>query len=212
METSDSEAENITEKYIKSNTNLSSFGWADIPLRVYQLAGVNWLIDCYKKEHGAILGDEMGLGKTCQTIAFILYCQRSKNKTPPSLVVCPRTVLENWEEEIKRFAPTLKVLCYVGDKDKRNQLAQDIKNKSRSINVLVTTYELCLKDSGFLSSMNWACLVVDEAHRLKNSESLLHQTLIEWDISHSILLTGTPVQNNLQELYALLSFIAPKKI
>ncbi|XP_076113824.1 chromodomain-helicase-DNA-binding protein 1-like isoform X3 [Mytilus galloprovincialis] len=212
MDISDSEDKNVTEKYIKSNKDLNAIGWADsIPLRIYQLSGVNWLIDCYKKEHGAILGDEMGLGKTCQTIAFILYNQRSKKKAQPSLVVCPRSVLENWEAEIKRFAPTLKVLCYTGDKEKRNELAQNMKNKSHNINILVTTYELCLKDSGFLSSIPWTCLVVDEAHRLKNNESQLHLTLKEWDIPHSVLLTGTPVQNNLQELYSLLSFIAPRK-
>ncbi|KAK3102784.1 hypothetical protein FSP39_013885 [Pinctada imbricata] len=182
-----------------------------MPLRPYQLAGVNWLIGCHKKKHGSILGDEMGLGKTCQMIAFLTYFRKSSKS---SLVVCPRSVLENWHEEFRRFSPHMRVRLYIGEKEKRKDLADMIsrmvKNGGQPFNILLTTYEICLKDDSFLSSIPWQTLVVDEAHRLKNNESLLYKTLAEWDIDHHVLLTGTPVQNNLKELYALLSFIAPR--
>ncbi|XP_048779717.2 chromodomain-helicase-DNA-binding protein 1-like isoform X1 [Ostrea edulis] len=201
----------ITEKYVKNNDALKRFGWADLPLRHYQLSGVNWLVDCTKKGHGAILGDEMGLGKTCQTIAFLTYLKKSNQH---SLVVCPRSVLENWGEEFHRFSPSLKIQTYVGDKDKRHELAsnikRDLKKGREPFDILLTTYELCLKDDAFFSSIPWRVIVVDEAHRLKNSESLLYQTLSDWDIDYRVLLTGTPVQNNLSELYSLLSFVAPR--
>ncbi|XP_062607988.1 chromodomain-helicase-DNA-binding protein 1-like isoform X1 [Saccostrea cucullata] len=201
----------VTEKYVKNNDTLKKYGWADLPLRQYQLSGVNWLINCTKKGHGAILGDEMGLGKTCQTIAFLSYLKKPNQQ---SVVVCPRSVLENWAEEFKRFSPTMKIQMYIGDKDKRSELAtkikHDLKKGRQPFDVLLTTYELCLKDDAFLSSVPWCVIVVDEAHRLKNSESLLYQTLSDWNIDYRVLLTGTPVQNNLDELYSLLSFAAPR--
>ncbi|XP_048779718.2 chromodomain-helicase-DNA-binding protein 1-like isoform X2 [Ostrea edulis] len=153
----------------------------------------------------------MGLGKTCQTIAFLTYLKKSNQH---SLVVCPRSVLENWGEEFHRFSPSLKIQTYVGDKDKRHELAsnikRDLKKGREPFDILLTTYELCLKDDAFFSSIPWRVIVVDEAHRLKNSESLLYQTLSDWDIDYRVLLTGTPVQNNLSELYSLLSFVAPR--
>ncbi|XP_022305018.2 chromodomain-helicase-DNA-binding protein 1-like isoform X2 [Crassostrea virginica] len=208
---SDEDDASLTEKYVKNNDILKKYGWADLPLRQYQLSGVNWLIHCTKKGHGAILGDEMGLGKTCQTIAFLTYLKKSNQQ---SLVVCPRSVLENWAEEFKRFSPLLKIQSYVGEKDKRAELAasikHDLKKRKEPFDILLTTYELCLKDDAFLSSIPWRVIVVDEAHRLKNSESLLYQTLSDWELEFRVLLTGTPVQNNLQELYSLLSFVAPR--
>ncbi|XP_060086323.1 chromodomain-helicase-DNA-binding protein 1-like [Ylistrum balloti] len=217
----DSEGEcskEIQRKYIDSNDKLKDFGWADLPLRPYQLSGVNWLIECYQKGHGAILGDEMGLGKTCQTIAFLAYIDSRAKKWRPNLIICPRSILENWAAELKRFAPDMKVKCYVGNKDERNAMAgelrAEVKAGKQPFNVLITTYELCIKDSGFnyfLSSFDWKVVVVDEAHRLKNSESLLYTTLTQWSMKHCVLLTGTPVQNNLEELYSLLGFIFPSK-
>ncbi|XP_033752107.1 chromodomain-helicase-DNA-binding protein 1-like [Pecten maximus] len=217
----DSEGEcskEIQRKYIDSNDKLKDFGWADLPLRPYQLTGVNWLIECYQKGHGAILGDEMGLGKTCQTIAFLTYVDSRAKKWKPNLIICPRSILENWVAELKRFAPDTEVQSYVGDKDERNAMAQKLRSQVKAgkqpFNVLVTTYELCMKDTGFngfLSSMDWKVVVVDEAHRLKNSQSLLYTTLSNWSMRHRVLLTGTPVQNNLEELYSLLGFIYPTR-
>ncbi|XP_053383751.1 chromodomain-helicase-DNA-binding protein 1-like [Mercenaria mercenaria] len=202
-------------KYISSSGDLKSYGWGDMPLRTYQIVGVNWMIERFYLGHGCILGDEMGLGKTCQTIAVLAYLHTKCKKKLPNLVVCPRSVLENWDHEIKRFAPGLRSQVYIGEKESRQDLAKAIKSDYKKNNlqfdVLVTTYEICLKDSAFLQSIRWNLLVVDEAHRLKNLNSLLYKTLSQWDTHTSILLTGTPVQNNLQELYALLSFVSAKK-
>ncbi|XP_058394940.1 chromodomain-helicase-DNA-binding protein 1-like isoform X2 [Diceros bicornis minor] len=150
----------------------------------------------------------MGLGKTCQTIALFIYLAGRLNDEGPFLILCPLSVLSNWKEEMERFAPGLSCVTYAGDKEERAHLQQDLKQESR-FHVLLTTYEICLKDASFLKSFPWSVLVVDEAHRLKNQSSLLHKTLSEFSVVFSLLLTGTPIQNSLQELYSLLSFVEP---
>nr|XP_033796299.1 chromodomain-helicase-DNA-binding protein 1-like isoform X2 [Geotrypetes seraphini]XP_033796301.1 chromodomain-helicase-DNA-binding protein 1-like isoform X2 [Geotrypetes seraphini]XP_033796302.1 chromodomain-helicase-DNA-binding protein 1-like isoform X2 [Geotrypetes seraphini]XP_033796303.1 chromodomain-helicase-DNA-binding protein 1-like isoform X2 [Geotrypetes seraphini] len=151
----------------------------------------------------------MGLGKTCQTISLLLYLRGSLKHTDPFLILCPLSVLTNWKMELERFSPGLSVMVYIGDKLKRASLQQDMKNKA-VFHVLLTTYEICLKDAGWLRNIrNWCVLVVDEAHRLKNQNSLLHKTISEFPVGFRILLTGTPIQNNLEELYSLLNFIEP---
>ncbi|KAK3804046.1 hypothetical protein RRG08_003214 [Elysia crispata] len=194
---------------------LKQHKWGDLELRDYQLEGVSWLLNCYHQGHGCILSDEMGLGKTCQTIAMLTLVKGLGLSDKPHLVVCPRSVLENWEREINRFSPSLRVLMYVGDKEERADLAHTAKKQyktgSKPFDVLLTTYELCLKDYLFMNSLPWNVLVVDEGHRLKNKESLLFKTLEEWDVDIHVLLTGTPLQNNIVELYSLLSFVDSNK-
>nr|XP_060619405.1 chromodomain-helicase-DNA-binding protein 1-like isoform X2 [Anolis sagrei ordinatus] len=187
--------------------HLNRWGLTGIHLHPYQLEGVNWLTHCYGTWRGCILGDEMGLGKTCQTISLLLVLSGKFNKRP-FLVLCPLSVLNNWKEELNRFAPRLSFITYWGDKEERTELQQDISSNN-NFHILLTTYEICLKDALFLKRFNWACLVVDEAHRLKNEDSLLHKTLSEFSTDFCLLLTGTPIQNNLKELYALLAFIEP---
>ncbi|XP_057649336.1 chromodomain-helicase-DNA-binding protein 1-like isoform X2 [Chionomys nivalis] len=150
----------------------------------------------------------MGLGKTCQTIAFLVYLVGRLNDEGPFLILCPLSVLSNWKEELERFAPGLSCVPYVGDKEERAYLQQDLRQESR-FHVLLTTYEICLKDASFLKSFSWSVLAVDEAHRLKNQSSLLHRTLSEFSVVFRLLLTGTPIQNSLQELYSLLSVVEP---
>ncbi|XP_074245933.1 chromodomain-helicase-DNA-binding protein 1-like isoform X3 [Saimiri boliviensis] len=150
----------------------------------------------------------MGLGKTCQTIALFIYLAGRLNDEGPFLILCPLSVLSNWKEEMQRWAPGLSCVTYAGDKEERARLQQDLTQDSR-FHVLLTTYEICLKDASFLKSFPWSVLVVDEAHRLKNQSSLLHKTLSEFSVVFSLLLTGTPIQNSLQELYSLLSFVEP---
>uniref|UniRef100_A0A8I5ULS7 Chromodomain-helicase-DNA-binding protein 1-like n=1 Tax=Pongo abelii TaxID=9601 RepID=A0A8I5ULS7_PONAB len=188
--------------------DLRQWGLTGIHLRSYQLEGVNWLAQCFHCQNGCILGDEMGLGKTCQTIALFIYLTGRLNDEGPFLILCPLSVLSNWKEEMQRFAPGLSCVTYAGDKEERACLQQDLKQESR-FHVLLTTYEICLKDASFLKSFPWSVLVVDEAHRLKNQSSLLHKTLSEFSVVFSLLLTGTPIQNSLQELYSLLSFVEP---
>uniref|UniRef100_A0A8C6WRJ6 Chromodomain helicase DNA binding protein 1-like n=1 Tax=Neogobius melanostomus TaxID=47308 RepID=A0A8C6WRJ6_9GOBI len=194
------------KKRTLTQSDLQKWGLKGIQLRHYQLDGVHWLTQCLENQEGCILGDEMGLGKTCQTISLLLYICGALGKKGPFLVVSPLSVMENWRKEMESFAPNLKVLCYQGDKERRAEIQQDAKTED--FHVLLTTYEvrqsapLCLR-------WKWEALVVDEAHRLKNQSSLLHQTLTEFSMGFRVLLTGTPIQNNLQELYSLLSFIQP---
>ncbi|XP_071665447.1 chromodomain-helicase-DNA-binding protein 1-like isoform X2 [Patagioenas fasciata] len=184
------------------------WGLTGIKLRPYQIEGVNWLVQCYEVQHGCILGDEMGLGKTCQTISLLLYLTKKVTDKERFLILCPLSVLSNWKEELERFAPGLSFVTYIGNKEERPKLQQNLKEQSH-FHALLTTYEICLKDAAFLKSFNWAALVVDEAHRLKNQSSLLYKTLSEFSVGFSLLLTGTPIQNSLQELYSLLSLIEP---
>ncbi|XP_073707948.1 chromodomain-helicase-DNA-binding protein 1-like [Garra rufa] len=201
---------NIPEKDKSELTesDLKKWGLEAIHLRSYQVDGVRWLSQCMKNQQGCILGDEMGLGKTCQTISLLAYARGCLKMSGPFLVLCPLSVLENWRQELERFCPSLSVICYTGDKEKRAELQIEIKN-DRHFHVLLTTYEMCLKDASYLKSWTWKILVVDEAHRLKNQESLLHRTLKEFTVGFRVLLTGTPIQNNLQEVYSLLTFIQP---
>uniref|UniRef100_A0A8C8B056 Chromodomain helicase DNA binding protein 1 like n=1 Tax=Otus sunia TaxID=257818 RepID=A0A8C8B056_9STRI len=158
---------------------------------------------CYEIQHGCILGDEMGLGKTCQVCLLILETDLSNKER--FLILCPLSVLSNWKEELERFAPGLSFVTYIGSKEERPKLQQNLKEQSHLhvINCLPLTEECCF------FSFDWAALVVDEAHRLKNQSSLLYKTLSEFSVGFSLLLTGTPIQNSLQELYSLLSFIEP---
>uniref|UniRef100_A0A3Q2GW70 Chromodomain helicase DNA binding protein 1 like n=2 Tax=Equus caballus TaxID=9796 RepID=A0A3Q2GW70_HORSE len=217
---------------------LRQWGLTGIHLHSYQLEGVNWLAQRFHCQNGCILGDEMGLGKTCQAIALFIYLAGRLNDEGPFLILCPLSVLSNWKEEMERFAPGLSCVTYAGDKEERAHLQQDLKQEA-CFHVLLTTYEICLKDASFLKSFPWSVLVVDEAHRLKNQGSLLHKTLSEvvicwcltleetasstvmpvssftvrgdeqFSVVFSLLLTGTPIQNSLQELYSLLSFVEP---
>ncbi|KAK2835916.1 hypothetical protein Q5P01_016400 [Channa striata] len=190
-----------------SQSDLQQWGLRGIQLRPYQLDGVQWLTQSLKNQQGCILGDEMGLGKTCQTISLLVYMSGALGKNRPFLVLSPLSVMENWRKELECFAPGLTVLCYKGDKDKRAEIQRE--TGPQDFHVLLTTYELCLKDASFLRRWKWKVLVVDEAHRLKNQNSLLHKTLTEFSVGFRILLTGTPIQNNLPELYSLLTFIQP---
>uniref|UniRef100_A0A8C3CAQ2 Chromodomain-helicase-DNA-binding protein 1-like n=1 Tax=Cairina moschata TaxID=8855 RepID=A0A8C3CAQ2_CAIMO len=197
----------VEEKKEKKEEEVYRWGLTGIKLRPYQIEGVNWLVRCYKVQHGCILGDEMGLGKTCQTISLLLYLTKKVTNKERFLILCPLSVLSNWKEELERFAPGLSFVTYVGNKEERPKLQQNLKEQSH-FHALLTTYEV--HDAAlFVHSFNWAALVVDEAHRLKNQSSLLYKTLSEFSVGFSVLLTGTPIQNSLQELYSLLSFIEP---
>ncbi|XP_044054657.1 chromodomain-helicase-DNA-binding protein 1-like isoform X1 [Siniperca chuatsi] len=195
------------KKTAMAQSDLKKWGLRGIQLRPYQLDGVQWLTQCLKNQQGCILGDEMGLGKTCQTISLLVYMSGALGRKGPFLVLSPLSVMENWRKELECFAPCLTVLCYKGDKERRAELQRE--TDAQDFHVLLTTYELCLKDASFLRRWKWKVLVVDEAHRLKNQNSLLHKTLTQFLVGFRVLLTGTPIQNNLQELYSLLSFIQP---
>ncbi|OON20498.1 protein, SNF2 family [Opisthorchis viverrini] len=189
-----------------TSEDLHQFGIRNVTLRDYQLSGVSWLASCSLQNRGAILCDEMGLGKTCQVIAFLsAYFRRKPHSS--ILLVCPLSVMDNWINELNRFFPSIGFLIYSGDQTVREEKRSAFKAKPCPI--LLTTYELCINDQLFLETVSWDILVVDEGHRLKNSDSLLYKVLSEACRKLRFILTGTPVQNNLTELYSLLHFVSP---
>ncbi|XP_049876715.1 chromodomain-helicase-DNA-binding protein 1 isoform X2 [Pectinophora gossypiella] len=184
-------------------------------LRDYQMDGLNWLIHSWCKDNSVILADEMGLGKTIQTICFLYYLFKSQQLYGPFLCVVPLSTMTAWQREFQQWAPDINVVTYIGDVISRDIIRQFewsfASSKRLKFNAILTTYEILLKDRQFLRSFSWACLLVDEAHRLKNDDSLLYKALKEFDTNHRLLVTGTPLQNSLKELWALLHFIMPYK-
>ncbi|KAJ3068116.1 Chromodomain-helicase-DNA-binding protein 1-like [Podochytrium sp. JEL0797] len=186
-----------------------------VVLRDYQLKGVQWMHAMFAADgvNGGILADEMGLGKTLQTIAFLAHLNQSP-KSRRFLIVTPLSVLENWNDEFQKFCVSnsvCRVIKYTGTKEERASLREQIKdNIEFRFDAMLVTYETVTSDIAFVQSFEWDVLVVDEAHRLKNPLSLLHTTLLTLSPPpFKLLLTGTPVQNNLNELESLLAFCCP---
>lgn len=190
-------------------------GTESLQLRDYQLNGVNWLMHAWSKYNSSILADEMGLGKTIQTISFLQVMYSNYQLYGPFLIVVPLSTIVAWQREFRNWGPEMNVVTYLGDVGSRNVIReyewQHGGNKRLKFNVILTTYEILLKDKSFLGAVSWAVLAVDEAHRLKNDDSLLYKSLFEFNSNHRLLITGTPLQNSLKELWALLHFIMPQK-
>lgn len=181
-------------------------------LKNYQQVGINWLSLLYKDKLSCILADEMGLGKTLQVIAFLAHLKET-GEPGPHLVVCPASTLENWLRELSKFCPSLRVEAYYGGQPERQEIRDAIFNNPDSFDVMVTTYNLATglkQDAGFLKSMGFNVVVYDEGHLLKNSQSERYNKLMKLKAKFRVLLTGTPLQNNLRELVSLLSFILPR--
>ncbi|KAJ8522002.1 hypothetical protein ONZ45_g1342 [Pleurotus djamor] len=191
----------------------------DIQLKDYQLLGVNWLNLMYRQRYSCILADEMGLGKTAQVISFLALL-KERGKKGPHLVVVPSSTLENWCREFQRFAPSISYQTYYASKEERSDLRTDLLETQRSTNesdkgweVLITTYNLVQgdeRDRKFFRRIEWDCSVFDEGHVLKNFQSQRYQALMKYESRWRLLLTGTPLQNNLQELVSLMNFILPE--
>ncbi|KDR75850.1 hypothetical protein GALMADRAFT_248579 [Galerina marginata CBS 339.88] len=189
-----------------------------VSLKEYQLLGVNWLNLLYRSNLSCILADEMGLGKTIQVISFFAHL-KEQGKKGPHLIVVPSSTLENWCREFAKFAPSIAIQTYYADKNERPLLRENLINtqKSRSKTsegweVLITTYNLAQgddRDRKFFRRIQWDCCVYDEGHVLKNFQSQRYQSLLKFGSGWRLLLTGTPLQNNLQELVSLLNFILP---
>ena len=178
-------------------------------MKGFQVYGLNWMVSLYNNNLNGILADEMGLGKTIQTISLFTYLIESKGNEGPFLVVVPLTTISNWVMEFDKWAPDIKKMIYRGKKSERPILAQMLKNEK--FNVLITTYEYIMLDKAILSRILWQYIIVDEGHRMKNFKSKFAMTLgTQYQSAHRILLTGTPLQNNLSELWALLNFLLPK--
>ncbi|KAK6461666.1 SNF2 family N-terminal domain-containing protein [Scheffersomyces coipomensis] len=177
-------------------------------LKNYQLDGLEWLITLYENGLNGILADEMGLGKTLQCISFLSFLIENDIKGP-FLIVVPLSTLTNWENEFKKFAPKLKIFKYSGSKQVRNKINLNYEINQKHLNIILTSYEISIKDFNKLNYINWNYLIVDEGHRLKNNNCVLIKFLKKLNTSNRLLLTGTPLQNNLNELWSLLNFILP---
>lgn len=178
-------------------------------LRIYQKQGLNWLASLYNNQTNGILADEMGLGKTIQTISLLAYLACEKQIWGPHLIVVPTSVLLNWEMEFKRFAPGLKVLTYYGSPQQRKEKRRGW-NKPDSFHVCIVSYQLVVQDQHSFKRKKWQYMVLDEAHNIKNFRSARWQALLNFNTERRLLLTGTPLQNNLAELWSLLYFLMPK--
>eukprot|EP00268_Persea_americana_P041389 TRINITY_DN411_c0_g1_i8.p1 TRINITY_DN411_c0_g1~~TRINITY_DN411_c0_g1_i8.p1 ORF type:complete len:3251 (-),score=826.21 TRINITY_DN411_c0_g1_i8:3204-12956(-) len=179
-------------------------------LREYQMNGLRWLVSLYNNHLNGILADEMGLGKTVQVISLICYLMEMKNSRGPFLVVVPSSVLPGWESEISFWAPSINSITYAGPPEARRRLFRE-RIAPQKFNVLLTTYEYLMNknDRPKLSKIHWHYIVIDEGHRIKNASCKLNADLKHFQSSHRLLLTGTPLQNNLEELWALLNFLLP---
>ncbi|KAJ5692570.1 ATP-dependent helicase fft2 [Penicillium macrosclerotiorum] len=182
-----------------------------LEMKNYQIVGINWLALLFEKQMSCILADDMGLGKTCQVIAFLAHLYE-KDIRGPHLVVVPASTIENWLREFKKFCPTLTVMPYYANQNERAEIREQIEDNPDSINVVITTYTIARNkvDNKFLRDMDFTVCVYDEGHVLKNHDSQIYDKLIRIRARFRLLLTGTPLQNNLQELASLLGFILPK--
>lgn len=177
-------------------------------LKEYQLKGLQWMISLYNNNLNGILADEMGLGKTIQTISLITYLIEKKQQPGPYLVIVPLSTLTNWNNEFDKWAPSVSKIVYKGPPNARKQHQQQIR--WGQFQVLLTTYEFIIKDRPILSKIKWLHMIVDEGHRMKNQNSKLSSTITQYYTTrYRLILTGTPLQNNLVELWAMLNFVLP---
>lgn len=177
-------------------------------MRDYQVQGLNWLISLHENGISGILADEMGLGKTLQTISFLGYLRFIAQITGPHLVVVPKSTLDNWKREFGKWIPEINVLVLQGAKDERATLINE-RLVDEKFDVCITSYEMILREKSHLKKFAWEYIIIDEAHRIKNEESSLAQIIRLFNSRNRLLITGTPLQNNLHELWALLNFLLP---
>ncbi|KAG9060900.1 putative DNA helicase ino80 [Linnemannia hyalina] len=183
-------------------------------LKGYQIKGLNWLANLYEQGINGILADEMGLGKTVQSISLMAHLAESQNIWGPFLVIAPASTLHNWQQEFTKFTPDLKALPYWGNPKDRKTLRtfwnkKQVYSKDAPFHVLITSYQLVVSDEKYFQRVKWQYMVLDEAQAIKSSSSARWKTLLGFNCRNRLLLTGTPIQNSMQELWALLHFIMP---
>jgi len=183
-------------------------------LKEYQKRGLEWLVSLYDQGINGLLADEMGLGKTVQTISFLAHLAESKKMWGPFLVITPSSTLHNWEQEIKKFVPGFRVLSYWGTVADRKGLRKNwqqrkLQREDSPFHVVITSYQLAVTDEKQFNKIKWQYMVLDEAQAIKSSTSTRWKVLLSFKSRNRLLLTGTPIQNTLQELWALLHFIMP---
>eukprot|EP01135_Chromosphaera_perkinsii_P003614 Nk52_evm23s249 gene=Nk52_evmTU23s249 len=177
-------------------------------LKPYQLKGLEWLVSLYNNNLNGILADEMGLGKTIQSISLVTYLMEKKRMMGPYLIIVPLSTLSNWVLEFSKWAPSCITVVYKGQPYERKRIQGTMKGGK--FNVCLTTYEYIIKDRPYLSRFNWRYMIIDEGHRMKNHHSKLTVCLSQYyNAPYRLLLTGTPLQNNIPELWSLLNFLLP---
>ncbi|KAJ4394469.1 swr1 complex component [Gnomoniopsis smithogilvyi] len=179
-------------------------------LREYQHYGLDWLAGLYENNTNGILADEMGLGKTIQTIALLAHLACVHEVWGPHLIIVPTSVMLNWEMEFKKWCPGFKILTYYGTQEERKRKRQGWTNDD-VWNVCITSYQIVLQDNQVFRRRRWHYMILDEAHNIKNFKSQRWQTLLGFNTHSRLLLTGTPLQNNLTELWSLLFFLMPNE-
>ncbi|KFV47303.1 DNA helicase INO80, partial [Tyto alba] len=183
-------------------------------LKGYQLKGMNWLANLYEQGINGILADEMGLGKTVQSIALLAHLAERENIWGPFLIISPASTLNNWHQEFARFVPKFKVLPYWGNPHDRKVIRKFWSQKTlytqdAPFHVVITSYQLVVQDVKYFQRVKWQYMVLDEAQALKSSSSVRWKILLQFQCRNRLLLTGTPIQNTMAELWALLHFIMP---
>ncbi|KOS20917.1 Lymphoid-specific helicase [Escovopsis weberi] len=185
-------------------------------MREYQLEGLTWMYEICSQGMSGILADEMGLGKTIQTIALIALLREQEDYLGPHLIVAPLSTLSNWIDEFEKWVPSIPIIMYHGNQAKREELFRkelmaQLKGgrPTTKFPVVCTSYEMVLLDQYNLSRINWEFIIIDEGHRMKNADAKLFQQLRQFSSATRLLITGTPLQNNLKELWSLLHFLLP---
>jgi len=182
-------------------------------MREYQLEGLEWLKSLWMNGLCGILADEMGLGKTVQAISMIAFF-KEKNISGPFLIAAPLSTINNWIDEFARWTPEIKTIMYHGSKDERAEMRRKYMKmqdqQKFEFPVVCTSYEICMNDRKFLANYKWRYIIVDEGHRLKNMNCKLIKELLTYNSANRLLITGTPLQNNIAELWSLLHFLLPE--
>ncbi|XP_020277600.1 putative DNA helicase Ino80 isoform X2 [Pseudomyrmex gracilis] len=183
-------------------------------LKGYQLKGMNWLANLYDQGISGILADEMGLGKTVQSIAFLCHVAERYSVWGPFLIISPASTLHNWQQEMAKFVPVFKVVPYWGNPQERKILRQfwdtkDLHTKEASFHVVITSYQLVITDYKYFNRIKWQYMILDEAQAIKSTSSMRWKLLLGFSCRNRLLLSGTPIQNSMAELWALLHFIMP---
>ncbi|ERN19886.1 chromodomain-helicase-DNA-binding protein 3 isoform X1 [Amborella trichopoda] len=183
-------------------------------LHEYQVFGLNWILSNFLDKRSVILADDMGLGKTVQAVSFIYCMKQERLCSDPVLVITPKSVIPHWEKEFRSWAEDLNVIVYQGERQSRKYIREHEFYSSKKgvlFDALVTNYELILQDNTKLRKFRWSAIIVDEGHKLKNIDCKLTTLLKNYDTDFRLLLTGTPLQNTLFELFALLNFLDPRE-
>lgn len=159
-------------------------------MRDYQVRGLNWMIDLYLSNINGILADEMGLGKTMQTISLIGYMKHFQNKPRPHLIIVPKSTLQNWVNEFNRFCPSIKVACLKGLEVERKETMKNVLSDNSKWEVLISQYETVIIEKAWFNKVPWKYICIDEAHRIKNDQSLLSKIVRGFESENRLLITG----------------------